>query len=599
MVDTHLASPDAADAGQAAAGSAMPPAETRRLLTAGLLILGAAGLLRGLWLTADPPTTFTTVGIVWHDEGAWVHNARNRALWGTWRTDAWNPVFVSPVFTALEYGAFSLFGVGTWQARTVPLLSGLAAIGFLGIGLAAAGGRRAALFGMVLLATNYVFVMWNRAALMESTMTALIVGAWAMYAAAAARPALGMAAGALAVLAWFTKAAAAFFIGALLLDAALTLALAWHGGLRNLLGIDRPSPAAVRVALMTCAGAAACAGMAAVLFVIPYWDEYRFYNWQMSVTRKPSYSLQALFDRATWIPIVHDTFTRMWGTLVAASVAVLALAGRWRTASPAERLLVLWLALALLELTVHDSGNERRYVMLVPALIALAALAVTAPGTLACGSRSRWIAAAAAAPLAYLIVGSLVRVLWLADVKAGHLRLPVRTALLGTVLATGLVAWTWPRLAHWLTAQRIPVRVAAILCAIVAAGDLFQYWQWAATRTFLNVEASRAVGRLLPAGTLVHGKLANGLSLENRIRPIFVGRGFGNYADRTTRDDVPFVLTYTAPYVGYEGDVIQDVLDAHRCHTVIASFEVAETAAGHDRAALMNKFGPSCEPSGR
>jgi len=71
------------------------------------LILAAAILLaataqRTVWLRADPPNT--SVGIVWHDEGSWVHNARNAALWGTWRTDNWNPVFIAPVFTALEYG---------------------------------------------------------------------------------------------------------------------------------------------------------------------------------------------------------------------------------------------------------------------------------------------------------------------------------------------------------------------------------------------------------------------------------------------------------------------------------------------------------------
>jgi len=571
----------------------------RRVVAAVILILAAAGVLRGLWLTADPPTALTTVGIVWHDEGAWVHNARNRALWGEWRTDAWNPLFVAPVFTALEYVAFSLFGVGTWQARTVPLASGLAAIGFLGIGLAAAGGRRAALFGMVLLATNYVFVMWNRAALMESTMTALIVGSWAMYAAAPSRPWLGAVAGGLAVAAWFTKAAAAFFIAALLLDATFTIAVAWHGGLRRLLRMDRPAPAAARAALLTCAGAAVCAGAAAALFVIPYWNEYRFYNWQMSVTRKPSYSLHALLDRATWIPVVHDTFTRMWGTLVAASLAVLAIVARWRNATPAQRLLVFWLALALCELTVHDSGNERRYVMLVPGLIALASLAVGAPGTLASNPRARWIAAAAAAPMGYLVAGSLVRVLWLADVKAGQLRAPVRTALLCAVLAAAIVAWVWPRLARWLGTQQLSIAATAALCAVIAAGDLAQYTQWAASRSFLNHEASRTLGELLPAGTLVHGKLANGLSLENRIRPIFVGRGFGNYADRTTRDDVRYILTYTAPYVGYEGDVIREVLEAYPDRTVVATFAVAETAAGRDRAALIDKFGGRNAPPPR
>jgi hypothetical protein len=102
-----------------------------------------------------------------------------------------------------------------------------------------------------------------------------------------------------------------------------------------------------------------------------------------------------------------------------------------------------------------------------------------------------------------------------------------------------------------------------------------------------------ALGQVLPAGTLVHGKLANGLSLENRIKPLFVGREFGNYADRKTRDDVRYILTYVAPRVGYEGSVIQDVLDAYPNRTIIMTFDVAETTTGRDRAALIDKFGGS------
>ena len=132
-----------------------------------LVILAAATALRTLWLRADPPhIEVTGIGVVWHDEGAWTHNARNRALWGVWQTDAWNPVYVAPVFTALEYAAFREFGVGLVQARLVPVASGLVAIVFLAAGLSAAANRRAALIGSALLATNYAFVMWNRAALM-------------------------------------------------------------------------------------------------------------------------------------------------------------------------------------------------------------------------------------------------------------------------------------------------------------------------------------------------------------------------------------------------------------------------------------------------
>lgn len=88
---------------------------------------------------------------------------------------------------------------------------------------------------------------------------------------------------------------------------------------------------------------------------------------------------------------------------------------------------------------------------------------------------------------------------------------------------------------------------------------------------------------------------SNGLARENRIRPIFVGRGFGNYEDRKTRDDVRYILTDVAPSLGYESQahnpVIRDVIDAYPDQRIIMTFDVAETATGHDRAALIDKFG--------
>ncbi len=557
-----------------------------------LLALSLGALLRGAWLTADPPTA-GTVGIVWHDEGAWVHNARNRALWGTWRTDAWNPVFIAPVFTFLEYAAFRELGVGTWQARVVPVVSGLCAIAALAAGLTVVGGKRAALIGAALLATNYVFVMWNRAALMESTMTAFIVGAWATYALAQSRAAWGVLAGTMATLAWFSKAAAAFFVAAIVMDVLITLILARFSPLRHRLGIESPTPDAVRAAWATLVGLLVSAAMIGVLFVLPHWTEYRFYNWQMSVTRKPSYAIGALIDRASWLPLVHDSFTRMWVVLVAAALASTALVARWRTASPPERLLVFWFLLGIVELVVHDAGNERRYVMFIPLLIGLASLVTGSAPSMTGPVRSDrpWIALPLVVLLAYLVVGSLLRVAFLADVRAGHLQQAVRlSASIGLVVAL-VVVWRWRVIATWLSRQQVSARGVALLIGVIMLGDLAQYAQWAIDRTDHNYRASLTVGRLLPEGTAVHGKLANGLALENRIRPIFVGRGFGNYDDRTTRDDVRYVLTYLSPYVGYEGRVIRDVLNAYPRRTIVATFPVAETATGHDQAALVDKFG--------
>ena len=84
-----------------------------------------------------------------------------------------------------------------------------------------------------------------------------------------------------------------------------------------------------------------------------------------------------------------------------------------------------------------------------------------------------------------------------------------------------------------------------------------EFGQWALLRTYKNVDASRLIGQVLPPDTLVQGKLANGLSLENRIRPVFIGHEFGNYADRKRRDDVRYILTYIEPLIGFEGSQIR------------------------------------------
>ena len=563
----------------------------RRFFALGLLILFAAIGLRTVWLRADPPTT--SVGIVWHDEGAWVHNARNKALWGSWQTDAWNPVYIAPVFTALEYGAFEVFGVGTWQARTVPVVSGVAAVLLILAGLAAIAGPRVALVGGALAATNYIFVMWNRAALMESTMTAFIVLSWATYARAGRRPAWGLVAGVAAVLAFFTKAAAAFFIAALALDAVVSIVL----------GRRTPAPGTrgeTRAAWMTLAGLAIAAAAAAAFFVLPHWADYQFYNWEMTVTRKPSYAWRDLINRASWLPVVQDFFSRMWLLVVGAAVSLAAIVARWRTAQPAERLLVLWVLVGLLELTVHDSGNERRYVMFIPALIALASLLFAPDRSLlpqslvSAPARTKWIAVPLVLLLGYLVFGSVVRLAFLDQVRpeVGNFKTTVRLSAGLAGLAALVLLWRWSAVVGWLAARRIPATALAGLLIVSFGWNLGEFGAWARHHAELNYLASVEIGRVLPPGTLVQGKLANGLALENRIRPVFVGRGFGNYTDRLTRDDVRYILTYVLPKLGYESQaasgLIQEILDRYPNRRTVLELDVDETPET-DRAVLIDK----------
>jgi len=141
----------------------------RRFWSALLALFLLAVVLRTAFPAADPPWR-TSVGVVWHDEGAWTHNARNRVLFGSWRQDEWNPVYIAPVFTALEYASFSALGVGLRQARLVSELAGIASVILLALGVLQVAGRRAALIAAGLLSANFVYVMYDRAATMEALM---------------------------------------------------------------------------------------------------------------------------------------------------------------------------------------------------------------------------------------------------------------------------------------------------------------------------------------------------------------------------------------------------------------------------------------------
>ena len=351
-----------------------------------------------------------------------------------------------------------------------------------------------------------------------------------------------------------------------------------------------------RAGLWTLVGLAVAGIVALALFVGPQWSEYRFYNWQMSVTRKPSYDAQSLLNRVSWFPVLHDVLSRMWIVVALGLAAFVARALDWFKRPAPEQLLVLWVGVGVVELLLHDVGNERRFVFLIPALTALAALAVSSDRAIV----PAWLAPLrgwqrlAFVPLAlyaaYVVSGSLVRLAFLYDVRPA-VRTGAALALAGTALA-----WLFR---HRLTAAaRRPWTPAAalLIVTILAIGGVGQFVQFAAGRSYANVEASRELGRRLPAGALVHGKLANGLALENRIRPIFVGRNFGNYEDRLARNDVPWLLTYVAPRTGYEGPVILDVLAAYPEHRTVWTFDVAETTSGHDRAALIAK-GPPAIPT--
>ena len=280
--------------------------------------------------------------------------------------------------------------------------------------------------------------------------------------------------------------------------------------------------------------------MIAAVFVLPHWRDYQFYNWQMSVTRKPSYDLALGAAAADVVPDPARHLQPDVGRAGPRPAGAWGILARWRRAPDAERLLLLWVAVGSLELLVHDVGNERRLVFLIPALVALASLVLTR-GSLLPEEASRVPRRAILflSPVilysAYVLAGPLARMPFLAEVHAHALSHAVRLAAAAALVLGAAIVVGWPRLAATAGRGLWTPFAANALVWLFAAWNLVQFGEWALNRTYENYEASLALGRALPPGTLIQGKLANGLALENRIRPIFIGHEFGNYADRKQR----------------------------------------------------------------
>ena len=526
----------------------------RRFLAGLAIVFVLAAALRVVFPTADPPWN-PSVGITWHDEGPWVHNARNRALWGQWSTDRWNPMYLAPVFTGLEYASFESFGVGLWQARLVSAGMGLASILVVAFGVAACANRRTALVAATLLATSHEWVQWNRVALLETTMVAFIAIAWGAYAIAGRRPWYGALAGLAAVLAFFSKAAAAFFVAALGLEALLTVWLGVsrqpcrpaHGrrrcrrrrsdlDARRPAGLGRPVPGVLRVAQL---------GRVPLLQLADVGDAQA--GLRDRRVRRPRV-LVAGRQRVLHADVAGDA-ARADGRASGCSrdggwrgPPSGCSACRWRSASPSSSSTT----------SATSAGSSSSF----PLLVVQAALVLGTGGpVVSADARRRASTAGRSSPLPWCSMRPTSRAArspgWRLRRRSGRAcgsRRPGRCSSPRRSTRAGRA-----RRRGWPSAGGRPAAAAVVLLVLVAGGP----------------RAVRPVGRRRgptrtsrPRGSSASGcrrarsstaSSPTGSSLENRIRPIFVGRGFGNYDDRNDRDDVRYILTYVAPRLGYEG----------------------------------------------
>ena len=121
---------------------------------------------------------------------------------------------------------------------------------------------------------------------------------------------------------------------------------------------------------------------------------------------------------------------------------------------------------------------------------------------------------------------------------------------------------------------------------------------------WMGLEGSIAIVAGIVAGSVALIGFGLDSAIEGFASVVIVWRFTGSRlhshkAEERAQKLVAIQFFILAPYVGYEGPVIRDVLEAYPGRTIITTFDVAESATGHDRAALIDKFGGTGTPGPR
>jgi 4-amino-4-deoxy-L-arabinose transferase-like glycosyltransferase len=157
-------------------------------VTAIAVLALVAVVLRLIYLNSDPyPWLDWDTGLL-TDEGFYLHNARNVALFGHARTDDFNNMLLAPVVHALHTAVFSIFGFGLVQARATSAVLSIFTLLIFGSAMRRVFGDRPALIAMIILGLDHTSFLFNRMALLDTPTEMFAVCAFWLYVRYSSNP---------------------------------------------------------------------------------------------------------------------------------------------------------------------------------------------------------------------------------------------------------------------------------------------------------------------------------------------------------------------------------------------------------------------------
>jgi hypothetical protein len=170
--------------GRSPGAPAQGGAADRRATALGLAVLCLGILMRFVSLGADP-RYYAWAGHI-TDEGRWIQQAREVALFGAPDLDYWLAMvhlMVAPLFQAASWLSFSLFGVGFTSARLVSAVAGSCLLVAVWVFLRSRTSTRGAILALALVAFQRDLIFLSRVAIPEMSSTLFAFLAFTMLVA--------------------------------------------------------------------------------------------------------------------------------------------------------------------------------------------------------------------------------------------------------------------------------------------------------------------------------------------------------------------------------------------------------------------------------
>lgn len=354
-----------------------------------VLILLAA-VPRLLHLDADPRQDFQATYLA--DEGLYAHNARLHALFGSWTMDDHNvALFTAPLHTASVRASYALFGTGLWQTRLPSAIAGILTCLVLYAFLRRETTRGIAVAATLLLTLSGFVTSHNRVAYTESIQVLLLtIGFFAALRSRAAT--------------WWAAVSAVSLIAAMLAKpsslgcvVAIVLLVAFQ-----LLRDHAHRPAWLRATGVFCVTGLACLVVLALALAVPNWEVFTAEVRQLARTAAGGDPPLSLLKRFLLYGFRNEPdSTRIlggWLTRDAFLVLGVGLLGFARLAGlyrrplrPLEMGCWMWVILTLMSIATHPAlAPDRYYVLIMPALAILLAIAAFDREAHGAGSAPRW-----------------------------------------------------------------------------------------------------------------------------------------------------------------------------------------------------------------